>query len=442
MHHVSRLPRDDNDSGWWHLEPPGKVYPPISEDLACDYAVVGAGWTGLAAARRLAEGKPNARIVVVDAGAIGYGAAGRNSGFLYDIPFVFGDDAFRGREEEGRREIRLYRAVIDEMRQLVRGRNANCGWSEIGQYHVAVDGPAERELAHIETGLRNLGETYSVLGSRELSAALGTDYYRTAIHTPGTVQVNPLALLRLYADAMPANVEIFERSPVTKIESGAKPRVVMDAGCVTAEAVLLTTNAFLSAFGGLRPRLLPAMTFAGLTKPVGQNGAPAPGGLPQWGLVPASLFGTSMRRLADGRLLVRNTYAYAPDFKGSRGLRARARRRQSLSLRRRFPDMAEIEPEWSWGGVISFFRGANGSFGEVAPNMYAASTSGMPMCVVYGQQLAELALGGGGGGDGDGEGLAFVRRRSQPGALPPKPVLGLAARASTGLRQRRAWKEI
>jgi len=436
MIQVTGLPADDGDCGWWHLSGPGNGYPRISDDLYCDYAVVGAGWTGLAAARRLADRQPDARIVVIDAGSVGYGAAGRNSGFLYDLPFVFSADAYRGREEDGREEISLYRTAIDEMRSVVHAGKVDCDWSEIGQYHVAADRQGERELAIIEAGLRDLGETFSTLGEGETRAALGTDYYRRAIHTPGTVQVNPLALLRAFASAMPQNVELYERSPVTEVTGGAQPRIVTAAGTITAKAVLLTTNAFLRSFSGLRPRLLPMMTFAGLTRPLGEGGMPTPAGESRWGVVPAALFGTSMRRLADGRILVRNTYAYSKDFQASRRLRARAIQRQLLSIRRRFPEVREPQLEWSWGGVVSIFRGANGCFGEVAPNIFAAVSSGMPTSILYGQQLAEYAVGGG------GEALAFVLRRSQPKRLPPEPVVGLVAKAAAALRQRRAWNEI
>ena len=60
----------------------------------------------------------------------------------------------------------------------------------------------------------------------------------------------------------------------------------------------------------------------------------------------------------------------------------------------------------------------------------------MPVCLLYGQQLAELALGGG------SDTLDFVRQRSQPGGLPPAPILGPIARTAAALRQRRAWKEL
>lgn len=430
MMETSRLPKDDDQCGWWHLQEPGEPHAPLSGDISCDYAVVGAGWTGLAAAHRLAAQQPDARIVLLDAERVGYGAAGRNSGFLFDLPFVFAEDAYRGREEDGRQEIRLYRVVVDHMRRFVEDHQVDCGWSEIGQYHVAAGREGERELAVAEAGLRALGETFSTPSRPELSTALGTDYYQAALHTPGTVQINPLPLVRAYAAGLPANAQIYERSPVTAIEPGPRTKLTAPSGTVNAGKVLLTTNAFLQAFTGIKPHILPLMTFSSLTAPLEGIGSGP------WGAVPTALFGTSMRRLADGRVLTRNTYAYAAGYGAGDVLRARARKRQMLSLRRRFPHLENFDLDYSWGGVISFFRGANGFFGEVAPGVFAASTSGMPVCLLYGQQLAEFALGG------ESEALDFVRRRSRPGGLPPAPFIGPIARTAAALRQRKAWQEI
>lgn len=437
---VKRHPKYDNTNGWWHLEKSGTSFPPVSHDLTCDFAVIGAGWTGLAAARRLAERCPDAKIVLLDAARVGDGAAGRNSGFLFDVPFVFPPDTFKGREEEGREEIRHLRASVDHMRAFVHapgtGVDIDAVWAEIGQYHVAATGGGEEELAVIDSGLRNLGEDFEVLDRAAAKAALGTDYYSAAIHTPGTVQINPLALARAYAATMPENVSIHELSPVTGIEPGSPARIATKAATVTAGKVLLTTNAFLDAFAGIKPSLIPVMTFAGLTKPLSDIDAQRLGGNPEWGLVPAALFGTSMRRRRDGRLLVRNTYAYAPRFQASAPRLKSSEKRLMLSLHRRWPDVQGFEMEWQWSGVVSFFRGANGFFGDVAPGVSAAVTSGMPVCILYGQQLAALAT------DGDGDALRFVQRRSNPGGLPPKPVLGLAARSAAALRQRKAWGEL
>lgn len=425
----------ETPAGWWHLLPPGERYPKLSGDGACSYAIVGAGWTGLAAARRLAERAPNARIVVIDAGQIGYGAAGRNSGFLWDLPFLFPADGYHEREAEGRQEIALYRGVIEEMRRFVRAHRVECGWSEIGQYHVAAGIHGRRELSSVETGLSNLQEPFRVLDQAATQAELGTDFYNGAIHTPGTVQINPLALLRALATNMPKNVEIFECSPVTRVDGGPLPRITTETGHISADQILLTTNAYLSAFRGVKAALLPAMTFAGLTGPTDGLSASAAAG--SWGAVPAALFGSSLRRLSDGRLLVRNTYAYAGNFRASARLSEQARKRLELSLRRRFPHHSDLHFDHIWGGLVSFFRGAKGCFSEVAPRVHAAATAGMPLSTLYGQVLADVVIGGAASNE-----LDFVRRHSMPARLPPPPLRSVAVRSAAAIRQFRERAEI
>ncbi len=431
---TSKLPRDDNDCGWWQLHQPSGEFSTLTEDLNCDYAVIGAGWTGLAAARRLAEFKPDARIIVLESGQIGNGSAGRNSGFYYDLPFLFPADEFKGREEDGRQEIRLYRSIIGELRDFVSNHNVNCDWSEIGQYHAAVSVEGANELKLIEACLDNLGEDYRTLEPVDFKKALGTDYYRSGIHTPGTVQINPLALIRALANNMPDNVTVYENSPVKRIEGGSRPRLELNSGIVIAGEILLTTNTFVRSFIGARSRLVPLITFASITKPV--DSGLVPGGESQWGVVPSGLFGSSMRRLSNNRYLVRSTYAYGADYWGSKRLKARAMERQMLSLRRRFLDAVNFQFDWSWSGLVSFFRGANGWLGEVEPNVYAAVSSGMPLCTLFGQQLAAFVV------DAGGDALDFVLRRSHPAGLPPEPILRYTVRAMTSLRQNQEWMEI
>lgn len=436
MIQVSVPPLQLRPSGWSLLQPRPSSHPKLTTDAKFDFCVVGAGWTGLAAAHRLATRNPAARIALVDGGAIGSGAGGRNSGFLFDVPFVFSDDAYKGREEEGRFEIRLYRDVKETMRDLVRTHQIECSWSEIGQYHVAVATEGERELGLIQKGLDNLGEEYSEFNGTELADRLGTNFYRRAIHTPGTVQINPFALLNGFAEALPENVSIYEYSPVHTIEEGRPVQVRCDGGSISTDRCLVTTNTHLRAFISSRANLVPLMTFAALTKPLRPEQVAGAQDNQIWGAVPTSLFGTSIRRLADSRLLVRNTYAFAANYNVTEGIWAKAQDRLLLSLQKRFPDIGRLEIEHGWGGLVSTFRGASGYFGEINEGILAATSSGMPNCILYGQQLAELALGN------DGEALDFVRQRSNPGRLLPDPWLGMAVRPNLALRQLRAWREL
>ncbi|MHC6803659.1 FAD-dependent oxidoreductase, partial [Vibrio antiquarius] len=71
------LPNDDATCGWYHALPSIAEKPALKGKQTADYAVLGAGFAGLAMARRLAELQPNARIILIDAQRIGQGASGR-----------------------------------------------------------------------------------------------------------------------------------------------------------------------------------------------------------------------------------------------------------------------------------------------------------------------------------------------------------------------------
>ena len=77
--------------GWQALLPPRRQMPPLRGTVAADVAVIGAGYTGLAAARTWAELRPCDRVVVLEADAVGDGSPGRNSGFMLEITLA--DDA-------------------------------------------------------------------------------------------------------------------------------------------------------------------------------------------------------------------------------------------------------------------------------------------------------------------------------------------------------------
>src|SRR3990172_2718909 len=116
------LPRDDSGCGWIALLPPPPPAPPPIPAERADCVIVGAGFTGLAAARRLSTHRPQWRILLLDAQRAGFGASGRNSGFLVDV----GHYRPKLGVEGNRRLVRLGRAGIDELRALVATHAIDC----------------------------------------------------------------------------------------------------------------------------------------------------------------------------------------------------------------------------------------------------------------------------------------------------------------------------
>ena len=81
---ISRLPEVDRTNGWSASLAQRQAKPALQGERTADWVVLGAGYAGLAAARRLAKNCPDNHIVLIDAGTVGENASGRNSGFAIE----------------------------------------------------------------------------------------------------------------------------------------------------------------------------------------------------------------------------------------------------------------------------------------------------------------------------------------------------------------------
>jgi glycine/D-amino acid oxidase-like deaminating enzyme len=304
---VGILPRDDDSCGWYHTLPAPPLATPLTGEQDFDHVVLGAGFAGLAAARQLARHLPEREIALIDAQRVGYGASGRNSGFIIDLPHNFSGAEHAGALERDRAEMRLNRFGIATLKDLVERHGIDCQWGERGKYHAAVEDKGRRDLAGFRRALDRLGEPYRELDGAALAAEIGTGYYREGIHTPGCILIQPAALARGLGASLPENLRLFEDSPVTEIDYGAKIVLHTPQGRVRTGTLLLTNNGFAGQFGFQRNRLIPIMTFGSLSRPLTEAEQAALGGQHDWGVIPADHLGTTLRYTQDRRLLVRHT---------------------------------------------------------------------------------------------------------------------------------------
>ncbi|HIP05492.1 MAG TPA: FAD-dependent oxidoreductase, partial [Gammaproteobacteria bacterium] len=110
MTHIDLLPQDDSTNGWNNILPPRNPNPPLTDTVSPDWVVVGAGFAGLAAARRLAENRPQDQIILLEAQNLAGAASGRNAGFAIDLPH---GQQLQDELSVMPRHIRLARSAID-----------------------------------------------------------------------------------------------------------------------------------------------------------------------------------------------------------------------------------------------------------------------------------------------------------------------------------------
>jgi glycine/D-amino acid oxidase-like deaminating enzyme len=428
------LPVADDACGWTAVLPPLEPARRLRGSERVDCAVIGAGFTGLATARRLAALRADWRIAVLDAQRVGGGASGRNSGFVVDLPHYA---AARGVDGNARL-LRLGRAGVARLRELVAAHAIDCEWTERGRLHGAATDLGLRALDAFCAGADALGEAYERLDRHAIAAITGSTYYRAAARTAGSAMVQPAALARGLARALPQNVLLFEESAVRAIERDGDFTLQTDAGAVRADRLFIATNGFTPALGLLRDRVFPLMTFASLTRGLTPSEAAALGGEPVWGLVSEVQMGTTVRRLAGGRLLIRNTVRYRPALRGDAALHRRVRDVHRAAFLARFPMLERVDFEHTWGGVMGVtFNGAQ-YFGELEPRLFAAAAYngvGISMGTISGELLAELALGV------DSDLLADMRALPGPDWLPPEPALGIGVRATLAYLSKQATGE-
>ena len=127
-----------NDKGcvWLNNLPKRINIKTLNEDLTSDYLIVGAGYTGLSAARKLSEIDKNKKIIIIDAQLAGEGGSSRNSGYLVDTTL---NDGFTSNKnlEDYKKKVQIYNLGIEAVKRYVKEYQVDCEWNDSGKYFAS-----------------------------------------------------------------------------------------------------------------------------------------------------------------------------------------------------------------------------------------------------------------------------------------------------------------
>jgi len=428
---ISHFPVNDNSNGWSRILPPRTPKAALSRQQRVNWVVIGGGYAGLAAARRLAENRPDDSILLLEAGEAGENASGRNSGFAIDLPHVTSSN--QDELDGAHRYMALARAAIDYHETQIRRYAIDCDWSQPGKYQTASSQQGVSEfLEPFTRELEALNEPYTWIEKDDLAQRLGTRHFEAAVYTPGCRLLNPAALVRGLADNLPENVTLCENTPVTSLDTGAQIRLTTPAGEVVADQLILGVNAFAEKFGYYRRQLLPFAANASLSRPLTEAEQAALGCEKSWGVTPANAFAAiTMRYTNDHRILIRNNIYYNPDMRETASFQAKIARRHKQLFDARFPMLPAVEMEYTWTGFICLSQNGAPGFGKLADNVYASvcqNAIGVTKGTAGGMLAADMACGI------DNELIGFMQSLGEPKRLPMQPFLDL------GVRARLAWE--
>jgi len=426
MRRVSQLPLDDSSNGWSGILAPRQSSTPLAGKHQADWVVLGAGFAGLAAARRLAGNRPHDRIILLEANEVGEGASGRNSGFAIDLPHNVGSSLEE--LEDSHRFMALARAAIDYHEEQIKCHQIQCDWSQPGKYHAAVTEQGVREvLKPFARELDALDEPYSWIEKQDLGKRLGTDHFTAAVHTPGCRLFNPAALTRGLADSLPENVNLHEHSPVTALEHGTGIKLTTPGGEVKADRMILCVNGFADRFGFYQRRLLTFAANASLSRQLTTVERAGLGFEDIWGLTPANAFaGITMRFTRDHRLLIRQNIYFNPAMREADAHRNRIRQTHKKLFNQRFPMLPEVQMEYTWTGFLCLSHNGAPGFGKIAPAVYTSvcqNAVGVTKGTIGGLLAADLAC------NQDNELIGYMQSLGEPIKVPPRPLLDIGVRA-------------
>ncbi|MFJ4345305.1 NAD(P)/FAD-dependent oxidoreductase [Pseudomonas sp. NPDC089401] len=439
MHKVTSLPGDDARPGWYHTSRKRQPRPGHTGRKDARWTIVGAGLTGLAAARQMALNFPNEEIVLIEAQEVGFGSAGRNAGFAIDVPHDIGAKDYIGDVTTATKVLRLNTLGQDYLRDIVERNGIDCQMSDSGKYQAAVGAKGIAILEAYRSGLEKIGCSATLIDEPDLPAHIGTSYYKKALHIPGTLLLQPSALVKGLADHLPANVTLYENTPITAIDQGERITLTHPRGTIVTDKLILANNGFASAFGFLKGRLLPTFLYASLSRQLTDEEQARLGGQPVWGVIPAHPFGSTVRRTVDNRILIRNSFNFYPDGRPRANALQRHLPAHRKSFERRFPMLGKVDFEYSWSGAICLSENHEGFFGQLAPNVYGAlccNGLGITRGTATGKLLADWLVGE------RNEHIDFLLASPGPNKTPPQPFLSIGVNSVLKWGQFRAGLEV
>ncbi len=386
------MQNDRRSHGLWEVTaPPAPPTAALGGEISTDVVVVGGGFTGASAALHLAEG--GARVVLLEAVEIGYGAAGRNAGLVNAGMWVMPDALLATLGVDyGARLLDLLGNAPRVVFDLVDRLGLVCDARPVGTLHCAVGESGLRELRGRAAQWQARGAPVDLLDAATTAAKTGTSIYPGALldRRAGTIQ--PLAYVRgLAGAALAAGARLFTGSPVVAVEpEGLRWRVRTAGGSVTAAWIVMATDAYTRGpWSALRTEQVHLPYFNVATVPLGDNVRRTilPDGEGAWDTKSVL---THFRLDGTGRLIVGSVGA----LRGTGGMVHRHWARRHI--RRLFPQLGDIALEAEWYGKIGMTDDNLPRFHRLAPNVLAFSGyngRGIAPGTVFGRVLARHILG-------------------------------------------------
>ena len=405
----------------------------------CEWLIIGAGYTGLSAARKLGQLYPNEKIILVDAQLAGEGASSRNSGYLVDTTL---NDGFTSNKEldNYKKKADIYDLGINVVKKFINEYQVDCDWNECGKYFASSKKEDQKILLNFSDTLSKLDFEHNLFSKSELSKKLGTSFYNIALHTKGGVLLHPGKLVRAMVDVLPSNVSLFENS---NLLNWIKIKDIISCnfknGKIKTKKIIFATNGFLKSLGIKSNYNFPITLTASMTRSLTDDEFQSIGKPKEWGVLPIRPMGATIRMTKDRRILIRNTAEVHNPYEMSKLELDKRSINQKIGIKKRFPQLPDNIIQSSWSGIVSRTRNSSQIFEKIDDNIFAAGCyngSGIGVGTLFGEQIAIKAS------NKNTKEIETIEARNKPTWLPPQPFLNLGVKTRLFYERIRAKSDI
>jgi glycine/D-amino acid oxidase-like deaminating enzyme len=380
---------------YWHTTvqmPDDSHLTPVPEDV--DVAVIGSGYTGLSAARTLA--RQGARVAVLEANTIGWGASSRNGGMvLTGLKLGMQTLMKKYGREIAKQLFQCSLDSIDTVEQIVKEENIDCGFARYGHL-LTANKPKHYEALQEEVEFmeREFGHTVRLVPREQQHTEIGSDIYHGALLDECSGGLNPAQyVIGLAKAAEKAGASLHARARVNRVKrNGNRFLIETERGSLHAENVLVGTSGYTgSATKKLQKKVIPIGSFIIATETLPDELAQELS--PNNRMIFDYKHYLNYFRLWDNRMIFGGRAAFFPETSRTIERSAEILRREMIQV---YPQLKDIKVEYVWGGTLDFAFDMMTHVGEVDGVYYSLGYAGhgVAMATYLGQTVAESILKG------------------------------------------------
>lgn len=372
-----------------------EINPHLVGDINADIAIIGAGFTGLSAAREIKKDNPGASVVVLEADYTGYGASGRNGGFNMTL---FGLEPettiWRWGKERAKAAQHYMTRAVNYVNDLIKVHGLDSDYQHTGMLRVAYSPP---QLKRLEEGLNTLhrlglGSNYQFRSGEDLHKDFASPRFLAGVYERNTGILNPFKHVReLKRLAEDAGAVVYEKTPVTLInDRGAAIVLSTPRGRVRSKKLVIAVNAWAHLIKGLskiRSRAIPVWTSQIVTAPVPDEKWTELGWHDREAIEDNRQLIHYFRRTVCGRITMGGgNVAHPEEIAMGRQETKKAWDDLEAHLKWLFPTLKDIPIDYRWGGPVSVNMDTVPEIGFIGDRRIIYSLG----CMGHGVSLAQL----------------------------------------------------